>query len=275
METSLHREHSRYWHELKSSDFPLQHAQAAVALLPVAAVEQHGAHLPLGTDALINAGVVAQAMHRHQGPAPLLVLPALDIGDSLEHSEYPGTLSVAAETLLAGWLDVARSVRRAGVLRLLVFNSHGGQNALVDLLALRLRVELRMLVARADWFAFGAPTGLFDSDELAHGLHGGETETSLMLCLHPELVDMESAENVRGLGHRWSEAGRMLGVEQPVGIGWMSQDLHPSGVCGNAAAADAVRGQALLEHLAACLARVAGELAETPLEVLQDGPLAR
>ena len=270
----MYSEYAGYWQDLKSTDFPLADAESWIALLPVSAVEQHGAHLPLATDALINAGVVTHAMRRHEGPARLLVLPALDIGDSLEHSAFPGTLSIASETLLACWLDVARSVHRAGVRKLLVFNSHGGQTALVDLLAVRLRVELRMLVARVNWFAFGAPPGLFDRDELAHGLHGGETETSLMLCLRPDLVDMERAADVRGLGYRWGEEGRMLGVEQPVGIGWMSQDLDPGGVCGNAAAADAARGRTMLDHLAGCLPQVVWELGQTPLEVLRDGPSA-
>src|SRR5690606_2210608 len=116
----------------------------------------------------------------------LLVLPALSVGHSLEHTHYPGTLTVRLETLLAAWTDIGRSVARAGIRKLVIFNTHGGQGSLVTLAALRLRVELGLFVARANSYAFGAPPGLFDEREWRFGLHGGDAETSLMLHLHPD-----------------------------------------------------------------------------------------
>ncbi|MCU0833594.1 MAG: creatininase family protein [Chromatiaceae bacterium] len=259
---------SGYWQDLTTRDFDRLDPEVTVALLPVAAVEQHGPHLPLATDALINAGIIARTLERLPAGPCLLVLPALTIGHSLEHSGYAGTLSADAETLLALWTQVGAGVARAGVRRLIVFNSHGGQSALVDLAAVRLRAEHRLLAVRAGYFGFGVPEGLFAADELAHGLHGGEVETSLLLDLRPDLVRREALADFHGLPAQMAAAGGLLGPERPIGFGWMSQDLHPAGACGNAARADAERGRLLLDHLAGCLVRLVYEVVSLPLSVL-------
>jgi creatinine amidohydrolase len=264
------------WQELGTRDFARLDAERAVALLPVAAVEAHGPHLPLGTDAIINQGVVEAALARPLGEAHVFLLPALDFGDSLEHTAFPGTLSAGAETLLTLWLDVAAGVARAGLRKLALFNSHGGQTALAKLAALRARQRHGLLVARADTFGLGTPPGLFGADELAHGLHGGEVETSLMLHLRPDLVRRDQLADFDALTQRMaSKQGALLGPEGPVGFGWMSQDLHPDGVAGNAARADAARGAVLLDHWAGKLARLLAEMAATPLAVLRDQSEAR
>jgi len=254
---------SGYWQDLTAADLAALDVDATVALLPVAAVEQHGPHLPLATDAAISAGLVSRTLEllRARGDTGprLLVLPALDIGHSPEHAAVAGTLSAGAETLLALWTDVAAGVAAAGVRRLVLLNSHGGQTALMDLAAVRWRAHLRMQVVRAFWPAFGMPAGLFDTDEWRYGLHGGEVETSLMLHLAPQLVRMDAA---RDFTPAQPDDGRgRLGFEGPVGLGWLCTDLHPAGVCGNAARADASRGAALLSHLAQVLLGIVDALA--------------
>jgi creatinine amidohydrolase len=264
---------SGYWQDLTSADLLGVDPERSIALLPLSAVEQHGPHLPLCTDAVINEGVVRATLRRlGSGPA-LLVLPQMTVGHSLEHTGLPGTLTAGAETLLALWTDIGRSVARAGVRKLILFNSHGGQRSLVDLVALRLRAELGMLAVRANYFAFGAPAGLFDTEELRRGIHGGEAETSLVLHLRPELVRREAMGDFRALADVVGRGGCLLGMEKPIGIGWMSRDLHPAGVCGNAGCADAERGARLLAHLADCLARLVQEVAEMPLSMLRDTPI--
>jgi creatinine amidohydrolase len=145
---------------------------------------------------------------------------------------------------------------------------------LVDIAALRLRVERDMLTVRANYFGFGSPDGLFDADELAHGIHGGEVETSLMLHLRPELVRLEALTDFDGLSARMARENRILGVENPVGIGWMSQDLNEAGVCGSAAGADAGRGAKLLNHIVEQFLRLLAEVAATPLETLRAPPVS-
>ncbi|MBN1239215.1 MAG: creatininase family protein [Gammaproteobacteria bacterium] len=261
---------SGYWQNLTTRDFAGLDAESVVALLPVAAIEAHGPHLPLSTDAVINEGIVRRALEKLPASPALLVLPALSVGHSLEHTGFAGTLSTGFETLLGLWLDVGRSVARTGVRKLVILNTHGGQRSLVDVAALRLRAECAMLAVRANYFAFGAPGGLFDERELRHGLHGGDAETSLMLHLRPDLVRVDALEAFGGLPERLEERLQVLGVEKPIGIGWMSQDLHPQGVCGNAAAADADKGEEYLEYIVDALIRLVVEVGAMPLDQLRE-----
>jgi creatinine amidohydrolase len=261
---------SGYWQNLTTRDFGAVDAEGTIAVLPVAAVEQHGPHLPLATDALINEAIVAAMLDRLPDAPTVLVLPALTIGSSLEHADFPGTLSIDAANLLRVWTDVAAGVALTGIRKLVIFNSHGGQKALVDLAALRLRVDHDLFVVRASYFSFGAPDGLFAADEWLHGIHGGEVETSLMLHLHPDLVRRDALEDFAGLGPKLADKNRFLGAEKPIGFAWKSQDLHPAGVCGHAAAADARRGADYLVHLAQCFAALLVEVGTTPLGILAD-----
>lgn len=263
---------SGHWQDLTTTDFARVDPARTIALLPVAAIEQHGPHLPLATDALINQGVVARALERLPASASVLVLPALNIGDSLEHTAFPGTLSADLEPLLGLWLSVGRSVARAGVKKLVIFNSHGGQRAHVDLAALRLRVAHGLLVLRAHSFSFGVPPALFEAEELAHGLHGGAVETSLVMHLRPDLVRSAQLADFPSLGAEWARRGGLVGVEKPVGIGWMTQDLNPQGACGNAARASADKGALLLDHMAASLVRLLAEVEALPLPAAAGGP---
>lgn len=258
-----------YWQDFTTSDLVGLDPEHTVALLPVSAIEQHGPHLPLATDAIIADGLVRLAMERVG--QDVLVLPAMPIGYSLEHVAFAGTLSISAESLLATWLDLGRSVARAGLRKLVLLNTHGGNTPLVQLAALRLRQELGMLVVRANYFSFGCPPGLFPEEELRYGIHGGEVETSLMLHLEPALVRRDSLADFRSLTHEMGERGGLLGPEKPIGFGWMSQDLNKHGVCGNAARADAQRGEVLLSYLADKLATLLTECKSMPLATLRHG----
>lgn len=262
---------SSYWQELTTDDLAGLDPEQTVALLPVAAIEQHGPHLPLATDAYINEGIVAEAMQRLPDDLSVLVLPALTVGSSLEHTDFAGTLSIDADTLLATWRQVGACVARAGIRKLVILNTHGGQTALVDLAALQLRASHAMLVARANYLRFGTPAGLFSAEELADDIHGGLVETSLMLHLRPDLVRRDAMKEFAGLPRTLAARNKQLGVERPIGIAWMSQDLHPSGACGNAAGAVADRGKAYLEHIADGLVRLLAELTATPLSIVEKG----
>jgi creatinine amidohydrolase len=259
---------SGYWYHATTQDFAGLDPASTVALLPVAAVEQHGPHLPLATDALIAEALVAAALERASAGLTVLALPTQTIGASLEHTAFAGTLSIEYETLLASWKQIGANVARAGVRKLVILNTHGGQRALVDLAAVSLRAAWQMLVVRANYFSFGMPPSLFDGDELAGDIHGGLVETSLMLHLYPELVRKEALADFDGLPRALAGSRRWLGAEKPIGIGWMSQDLHPSGACGNAAAADAARGARYFDYLGAALVGLLEEVAAAPIELI-------
>lgn len=264
----------RWWNDLVSEDFAELDPEAAVALLPVAATEQHGPHLPVSVDADINAGVVAAAFALAPSDLQVMVLPMLPIGKSNEHAAFPGTLSLRVETLIALWTDVGESVARAGLRKLVFLNSHGGQPQVMEIVTRDLRVRLGMLAVGCSTYGFGLPEGLFSEEEALHGIHAGEIETSMMLHLRPAPVKREKFADFRSMAYDIARDNLELRLEGAVGFGWMSQDLHPSGAAGDARDADAERGRLCLENAARGLVTLLGEVSRYPLSRLKSGPLA-
>ena len=259
---------SRWWWDLSTREFAELDMGRVVAVLPVGAIEQHGPHLPVRVDAAINAGIVARAVELMPDDLPALVLPALPVGKSNEHLAFPGTLSLPYDLLARLWFEVAKSVWRAGVRRIVFWNSHGGQPQVMEIVCRELRVELGMLAVGASWFRTIDTADLYSEAERRHGIHGGESETSVMMYLHPELVRMDLAEDFRPRSMEIERRGGMLSPEHGVGYGWQAQDLHPAGVAGNAAAADATRGREEVERAARALVRLVREVADTPMDVV-------
>jgi creatinine amidohydrolase len=237
-----------------------------VAILPVGAIEQHGPHLPVYVDSCINHGLLAQALEEAPADLPIVALPIQSVGKSDEHLAFPGTLTISAGTLTDLLIDLGRCVHRAGIRRLILLNSHGGQPQVMDIVARTLRVELGMFVVNVAWSKMGMPPGLFSDNEKAHGIHGGEIETSLMLHLRPDLVDMAKAQNFVSWGETMAEDFSMLTPEGRVGFGWQIQDLNPEGACGNAAAADVERGKLIADHAVQRFLTLAAEVARYPVE---------
>lgn len=261
---------SRWWWDLTTRDFAELDMSRIVAVQPVGAVEQHGPHLPVRVDAAINAGIVARAVELMPEDLPVLILPPLPVGKSNEHLAFPGTLSLSYETLARAWTEIGESVHRAGCRKILFFNSHGGQPQVMDIVCRELRVKLGMLAVGASWFRTVDTSDLFDASERRHGIHGGESETSVMLHLHPDLVDMGRAENFVPLSVAMERDYTMLTPEGAVGFGWQTQDLQPAGACGNAAAADAARGREVVERAAKALVKLLEEIDRFPLSKLTD-----
>ncbi len=257
---------TRDWWDLTTRDFADMDMSHTVALLPVAAVEQHGPHLPVRVDAAINAGIVAAARPLVPDDVNLLVLPAHPVGKSDEHLAFPGTLSISHETLGRLWFELAASVHRAGCRRIVFFNSHGGQPQLIDIVCRDLRVRLGMFAVNCAWFNLIDMSDLFDATELRHGIHGGAIETSIMLHLHPGLVITSEARNFSSTAEIIERENVVLRAEGAVGFGWQTQDLNPQGACGNAARAHASVGAVLVDRAATGLATLIGEVARFPLE---------
>lgn len=259
---------SRWWWDLSSAEFAATDMSKVVAILPVGAVEQHGPHLPVRVDAAINAGIIERAVQLLPADLDVLVLPALPVGKSDEHLAYPGTLTLGLDTLMHIWFDVAESVHRAGCRKIILFNSHGGQMHPLDITCRSLRIRFGMLAVACSWFRAIDINDLFAANEIKHGIHAGEIETSIMLHLVPDLVNMEAAADFVPLSVQIEESASSLTPEGNVSFGWQAQDLHPSGACGNAAAADAARGSEIVERAARALVRLAGEVAAFPMDRL-------
>jgi creatinine amidohydrolase len=258
---------SRYWRELSTAMFDVLRPET-VAVLPIGAIEQHGPHLPVWVDSCINELLLDRALKATPEDLSVLAMPLQAVGKSNEHLAFSGTLSLSCETLLAMLVELGESVHRAKIRRLILLNSHGGQPQVMGIVARELRIRYDMLVVNAAWFDMGMPAELFSPGECRHGIHGGEVETSLMLHLRPDLVDMTRARNFMSLGQEMDANFKLLTTEGRFGFGWQAQDLNPCGVCGNAAAADAERGARLAQHLVRTFVDLVGEVARFPLDRL-------
>ncbi len=255
---------------MTTRDFADPEVSRWIAVLPVAAVEQHGPHLPLAVDAIINDGVLARSLELLPGTVPVTVLPAQVVGKSNEHGAFPGTLSLSAETAIRLWTEIGESVARAGVRKLVIFNSHGGQPAIVDIVAVDLRVRLGMLAVVANYYALARPEDMFDADELRYGIHGGAIETSMMLHLRPDAVRREELRSFPSLAQRLAQDFKVLGPAGRVGFAWQTQDLSPTGALGDASAADPQRGRALVDLYARRFATLLQEVERFDIGLLKN-----
>ena len=237
----------RLWQEMTTEEFAALD-ERTIAVLPVGAIEQHGPHLPVYVDACLNEAIVARAVELMPDDLPVTVLPMLPVGKSNEHIDFPGTLTLSAETLIRVWTEVGESVARAGVRKLVFFNSHGGQPQILDIVARDLRVRRSMFVVTASSYALTEAKALFPAAELAHGIHGGSVETSMMLHARPDLVRTEKTKNFAPASIAMEdEFARLRPEGSGIGFGWQTQDLHADGACGDATDADADRGRTLIE----------------------------
>ena len=244
----------RYWSHWTTQEMSAADLTQAVALLPIGAVEAHGPVLPLGTDAIHNKAILDRAVAALPDDVEVLVLPAQDVCTSAEHTRFAGTLSLSNETASKVWAEVGACVAAAGVRKLVLFNSHGGNQALAEVVARQLRVRHDLVCVLA--FNLGAATcaaEMFPEEELKFGIHGGALETSVMLHAAPDLVHMDGAEDFASAAR---ELEGPLQVHAPgfgTKMGWQSQDLNPAGVVGDARRGDGAKGERMVAEAAAKL----------------------
>ena len=267
---------SRFWADLGTDDFASLDLSRAIAVLPVAAIEQHGPHLPLSVDTDIAQGVVAASLPHLPADLPALFLPVQTVGFSPEHRAFPGTLSLSVQTLTLLWTELAESIHASGVRKLLIFNTHGGQVGALDLVARDLRARLEMLVYTSSWFNLPLidesgqdVMARFPAREHRFGIHAGEIETALMLALRPDRVRMERAGDFRSSSEQRAGEFGLLGNGRSAKLAWQTQDLNASGAVGNAAAATAENGQALLNAAGRALAVLLTEIDRLPPDTLR------
>ncbi len=256
---------SPYWQDLTGPEAAALGAADAVAVLPLAAIEQHGAHLPLSTDLDIGNGLLREALPLLPFGFPVTVLPPLAVGASMEHTSFAGTLSLAPETALRVIGELGAATARCGLRRLVLFNSHGGNRQVADLAALGLRREHALLVVKANYFRFRPPADALPAAELRHGLHGGALETALMLHFRPDAVRREHIADAPSLGQLLEAGNRHLGPEGEASIAWLAEDLNAGGVVGDATLATPELGARLAAHFAGVLAQVLVEVRRCPL----------
>jgi creatinine amidohydrolase len=257
------------WQSMTTADARRAAERDPVVILPLAAIEQHGPHLPLSTDLDIGMGLLASAFRHLPDDFPAWVLPVQAVGSSREHVRFPGTLSLDPELLTSVIYQYGVALARYGIRRLLLSNSHGGNRAALDAAGLRLREEQGLLVVKVSYFDLPRPESLdLPDSEWRHGLHAGAVETSMMLHLRPDLVRMGEFRDARALGEELEETMRRLSPEGAVSFSWLADDLNRSGAVGSAVRADAAKGERLVAHYGEALADVIRDVRAFPLERL-------
>jgi creatinine amidohydrolase len=266
------RPRSRFWSDLTSEEFSRLDRSRLIAVLPVGATEQHGPHLPMSTDTATIDGMVRATLPHLPDDLPVLFLPTVAYGKSNEHSRYPGTLTVSATTLISLWKDIGACVAKAGVRKLVLYNSHGGQMAVMDIVARDLRESHDMMVVAANWYTLGLPEGLFTAHEGKHGVHAGDLESSVMLHLTPDHVRPERFRNFRSMTEDLAKENKFLSITPSGKLGWQMHDINPAGAAGDATRATAAKGAAVLDHVGRRFVELLQEVDRFPLERLANQP---
>jgi creatinine amidohydrolase len=270
---------SKFWADLSSRQFSQLAASSAinqtVAVLPVAAIEQHGPHLPVSVDTALVNGVVQAALTHLPSSLPVLFMPTQQVGKSNEHIRYPGTLTLSAQTLISVWTELGACVARAGIKKLLLFNSHGGQVSVMDIVARDLRTAHDLIVFSSSWYSLpldDAVMNLFTPAEHRFGIHAGDMETSMMLALNDKQVDMTHAQHFRTQSEERAQSYPILGNGSSAKLGWQIQDYNAYGAAGNATLATAAKGHAVINAAGLQLARLLAEISSLPLSTLKAHP---
>ena len=271
---------SHFWADLISRDFAQLAAAPnianVVAVLPVAAIEQHGPHLPVSVDTSLVDGVIAASLSHMPAELPVLFMPTQQVGKSNEHLRFPGTLTLSAETLIRVWMELGACVARTGIKKLVLLNSHGGQISVMDIVARDLRAAHDLVVFSTNWFTLplgDAINGLFTPEEHRFGIHAGDMETSMMLALRPQFVDMTQARDFKSTAQDRAANYPILGNGTSAKLGWQMQDYNAMGAAGNATLATAEKGHAVIDAAGLQLARLLQEVSRLPLSTLIDKPL--
>lgn len=270
---------SRFWSDLTWRDFAdlpsTLSVEEVVAVLPVAAVEQHGPHLPLSVDQTLIDGIIQASLPLMADDLAVLILPTQAVGKSVEHEQFPGTLSLNTSTIVQLWMDIGASVARAGLKKLLLFNSHGGNVAVMDIVARDLRAIHGLIVYSCSWFNLPMPQAveeLFPPEEHRFGIHAGDIETSMMLALRSDSVDMSHARNFRSTSQDRAEHYSVLGNGRSAKLGWQMQDYNEHGAAGNAQIADPYKGQLLVDTAARGLVTLLDEFSRLPVSTVKCAP---
>jgi creatinine amidohydrolase len=212
------------------------------------AIEQHGEHLPLIVDAAISIGVLAKTLENLDPQIPAFALPPIYYGKSNEHITFAGTITMSAQTMLAMLTDIAESIYRAGFRKFVLMTSHGGQPQILEIVARDLHVKYPdfAIFPLFTWRVPNVAKDLLTKKELEFGIHGGDAETSIMLAILPELVQMDRAVTEYPYG---LPENSMLSMEGANPFAWVMRDLSQSGVLGDAKAATREKGEKLLDSL--------------------------
>ena len=243
-----------------------------IAVLPLGAHEQHGPHLPFETDTLIAQGIVDRLIPALPPELPATFLPVEPVGYSIEHMDVPGTRTLAYDAAVGRWLGIAEDLHNRGIRKFVMLNAHGGNAPLMTIVATEARVRFDMLAVATSWTRFGQPQGWIAPEDKAIDIHGGDIETSVMLALWPDRVDMQKTARFGSRQAEFARDFRHLRAYGPHAFGWRMTDLNRQGVAGDASAATAERGERLVAHAVAGILELLQDVDTFDMDLLADDP---
>lgn len=251
---------------LRAPDVGRRCGPRAVLVQPLGAIEQHGDHLPLNTDLIVASAACEAVAQAHGEELDLWLLPPLAYTRSVEHTWRAGTVALSTETMLAVLDDVGECLAQTGARRLAFVNGHGGNTAILNAACRDIRLRHGLMTFLLHPFLPPDHGGASADGELGMGIHGGHVETSVMLHLAPELVEMASAR--RHVPEALAN-NRHVRFGGDVAFGWLSNDFGPSGLIGDPTGASADAGRQMFETIVRNLGDQLAEVAAFDFEAYQ------
>ena len=241
------------WSRLRAPELRALASQNAVVIVPIGSTEQHGPHLPTQVDCLLVGEVARRAATRAYATVPTLITPTIWSGLAEHHMSLGATLSVDFPTFFALVRGICRSLVRHGFRNVLLLNGHGGNIAALTVAVNELAVELDAPIATTTYFLLAQPEIAKILEQQSTVRHACEAETSMVLALAPELVDMSLAAGAVGPTGR--EVPEVTGTE--AALRWRSFKSRTShGAIGDPRTASAEKGEKMLDAAAEAVARL-------------------
>lgn len=252
------------------SDAEIQAADTSdwIAVLPLGAHEQHGPHLPFETDTIIAKGMACALAERVSEHIPVTFLPVEPVGYSIEHMDFEGSKTFSFDEAVKRWVGIGEKLHAQGIRKMMILNAHGGNSPLMTIVATELRVRFNMFCVATSWTRFVVAGDVVSHEEKAFGIHGGDIETSVVLALAPQTVNMDKVENFSNYQELLSQENKHLRAYGPHAFGWKAQDLNAQGVNGDASAATPAKGEALIAQAANGLSELIEEMHRFDCEML-------
>lgn len=229
------------WEEVRDAE------KDRVVILPVAATEDHGPHMPLDTDTLLGTRIVEAVADR--APEEVLVMPTIPYGFNEHHKDFPGVIWIQPETLIAFVTDVTKSLAHHGFRRLLLLNSHGSNHAVLDLAARKTVIETGIICVSASyWNLMSDRINAIRKSPTGGIAHAGEFEAAMYMHLEPEHVHLERAASqiVHDPSSRYFNLDLAAGGSRAMLMRWWSAQ-SPDGTMGDPTVADAETGAQYFE----------------------------
>lgn len=240
----------RQWGMCTTEEISAMDKEHSLVIIPIGATEQHGSHLPVGTDSIILDNLLNVFMKECDFPDnQVLITPLLPVGKSMEHIDFPGTLSFSTHTFYSMLDDLSKSVRCHGFTKVLLMNSHGGNTDLLHVLSRDMRIKHDMEVFVFDWWFTSFWNEILEKVQQSgeYGVfHACELETSLMLVFCPEAVDMGKA--VDEYPDIQLTANPHVTLKGPVTPGWKTKDVSHHGVIGAPTLATVEKGHIFIRY---------------------------